>query len=67
MAADLQQCEDERREFMPHRNAGEADAGILARLADRKRRLALVVVAAFHHSHAFRQRRDIVQQCQQFL
>jgi hypothetical protein len=40
MAAGLQQGKDQRGEFVPHRDAGKADACRFARAADGKRRLA---------------------------
>lgn len=45
VTADLQQCQHQRGELVAHRQAGEAQRDVLAGRCQRKRRLALVVVA----------------------
>ena len=68
VAAGLQQRQDQRGEFVPHGQAGEADAGALftrADLADAERRAARVV-AAFEQTDLVGQAGDILQQATHF-
>jgi hypothetical protein len=61
MAAGLQQGQHQRGEFMPHWDAGEADARRLARQADREGRLARIG-AVITYCDQRRQGADVLQQ-----
>jgi hypothetical protein len=61
MVADLEQRDHERGEFMPHRDAGEADADIGADAADHETGGALVIVLA-NEAHLVRQPGNLLEQ-----
>ena len=61
MAADLQQGQHERGEFMAHRDAGKAHADVGAEAVDREGRLARFAVVAAQ-ADLVRQRGDLLQQ-----
>ena len=65
MTTDLEQREDERGEFMPHRDAGEANGDLrVAGAADQEAGAARIVVGA-GDADLVRQRGDIIEQGRQ--
>jgi len=65
MAADLQQGQHQRGEFMAERNAGEAHADVGADAPDGEGWAPRIVIRTAH-AHLRTNRGDVVQQCLQF-